>query len=154
MSDAKRRLAQVFPPGEFIREELEARGWTQGDLAVILGRPIQIVNGIVNGKKIVTPETAKALGAAFGTSAEFWMKLEATYRLSLAPPVDPGIMLRSKKVSTDIKAKGTKLTTANKPSSPQHRPKAKRPPKATPAPKRVRGLAARDSTRRGDPECK
>src|SRR5436189_6436897 len=49
MSDAKRRLAQVFPPGEFIREELEARGWTQGDLAVILGRPIQVVNGIVNG---------------------------------------------------------------------------------------------------------
>ena len=24
--------AEVFPPGEFIREELEARGWTQGTL--------------------------------------------------------------------------------------------------------------------------
>ena len=25
--------AEVFPPGDFLREELEARGWTQADLA-------------------------------------------------------------------------------------------------------------------------
>ena len=27
--------AEVFPPGEFIREELEARQWTQADLAQV-----------------------------------------------------------------------------------------------------------------------
>ena len=32
----ERKPAEVFPPGEFLREELEARGWTQGDLASIL----------------------------------------------------------------------------------------------------------------------
>jgi HTH-type transcriptional regulator/antitoxin HigA len=33
--------AEVFPPGEFIREELDARGWTQEDLAKILGRQLR-----------------------------------------------------------------------------------------------------------------
>ena len=61
MSRPKRSVARVFPPGDFIREELEARGWTQRDLAEILGRPIQAVNSIVNGKKEITPETAVAL---------------------------------------------------------------------------------------------
>ena len=76
------RPAEVFSPGEFIREELEARGWTQGDLAEIMGRPIQVVNGIVLGKKIITPRTAQELAAAFGTSAEMWMNLQTAYSLS------------------------------------------------------------------------
>ena len=29
----ERRLAEVFPPGEFIADELAARGWTTRDLA-------------------------------------------------------------------------------------------------------------------------
>ncbi len=76
--------AQVFPPGDFIREELEAREWTQGDLAEILGRPVQMVNEIITGKKAITPETAKELAAAFGTSAEYFLNLENAYRLKLA----------------------------------------------------------------------
>jgi HTH-type transcriptional regulator / antitoxin HigA len=75
--------AQVFAPGEFIQEELEARGWTQEDLAEVMGRPRRLVNELVLGKRAITPETATELGAAFGTSAEVWMNLEAAYRLSL-----------------------------------------------------------------------
>ncbi|MFO0891805.1 MAG: HigA family addiction module antitoxin [Isosphaeraceae bacterium] len=95
MSRAKRSVAHVFPPGEFIREEHEARGWTQGDLAEILGRPYQAVNAIINAKKAITPETAVALGAAFGTSAEFWINLESAYRLSKVGPADPTIEARA-----------------------------------------------------------
>jgi HTH-type transcriptional regulator/antitoxin HigA len=76
--------ANVFPPGEFIRDELEARGWNQADLAFILGRPLQTVNEIIAGRKAITPETAKGLANAFGTSSELWMNLETAYRLSLA----------------------------------------------------------------------
>jgi len=47
--------AEIFPPGEFIREELEARGWTQGDLAHIMGRPLRLVNELIAGKKQITP---------------------------------------------------------------------------------------------------
>ena len=53
--------AEVFAPGELIREELEARGWTQVDLAEILGRPVRLVNELVAGKKQITPDTAKGL---------------------------------------------------------------------------------------------
>ena len=76
--------AEVFPPGEFIREEIEERGWTQEDFAEILGRPVRLVNEIIMGKRGITPETANGIAAAFGTSAQFWMNLESMYRLSLA----------------------------------------------------------------------
>jgi len=95
---AGREPAEVFPPGEFIREELEARGWTQGDLAAVLGRPVSAINEIINGKKRITAETAKALAAAFGTSAQVWMNLENTFRLAKAGPPDPEISRRAKKL--------------------------------------------------------
>lgn len=76
--------AEVFPPGDFIKEEIEARGLTQDDLAEILGRPFRAINEIIAGKRGITPETAKGLGEAFGTGAQYWMNLESAYRLSLA----------------------------------------------------------------------
>jgi HTH-type transcriptional regulator/antitoxin HigA len=91
-------VAQVFPPGDFIREELEARGWTQGELARIIGRPIQVVNAIINGKKEITPETAVALGAAFGTSAVLWLNLQVAYRLAQAGEPDPAIENRAREL--------------------------------------------------------
>jgi HTH-type transcriptional regulator/antitoxin HigA len=56
---ADRKIAEVFPPGEFIKEELEARGWSQVDLAEIIGRQPNVVNEIVMGKRSITPETAR-----------------------------------------------------------------------------------------------
>lgn len=94
----------VFPPGEFIREELRARGWTQSDLANILGRPVQAVNEIIKGKKTVTPETALGLAAAFGTSAEVWLNLENTYRLSLVKS-DPHDVSRRSRLYSLVPAK-------------------------------------------------
>ncbi|MCC7143374.1 MAG: HigA family addiction module antidote protein [Candidatus Eisenbacteria bacterium] len=73
---------EVFPPGDFIREELDARGWTQDVLAEVLGRPARLVSEIITGKRAITPETAQGLGEAFGTGAQVWMNLEAAYRLS------------------------------------------------------------------------
>jgi len=99
MSGSNRSPAQVFPPDDFIREELDARGWTQRDLAEILGRPTQAINAIINAKKEITPKTAVALGAAFGTSPEFWLNLESAYRLSKVGPADPTIEVRARKRS-------------------------------------------------------
>jgi len=82
MMNTTQRPAEVFPPGEFIREELEERGWTQEELSEILGRSPRLVNEIIMGKRGITPGTANALGAAFGTSAQLWMNLESMYRLS------------------------------------------------------------------------
>lgn len=79
---ADRVPAEVFPPGDFIQEEITARGWTQENLAQILDKPLPTVNQIIKGKRAIIPDTARRLGAAFGNSAQFWMNLEATWRLS------------------------------------------------------------------------
>ena len=77
-----RKPAETFAPGDFLKEELEARSWTQSDLAEILDRPVAVVNEIIAKKRRVTPETARGLAAAFGTSAEYWMNLESSFQLS------------------------------------------------------------------------
>lgn len=76
--------ARAVPPGAILRMELEARGWSQRDLAQIVNRPVQAITEIVKGTKQVTPETALSLAAAFGTSPELWSNLESNYRLALA----------------------------------------------------------------------
>ncbi|MCK4340252.1 MAG: HigA family addiction module antidote protein [Phycisphaerae bacterium] len=78
--------AEVFAPGEFLREELDARGWTQGDLAEILGRHPRDISEIITGKRAITPETARGLEQALGTSAMFWLNLDSAYQLSRTKP--------------------------------------------------------------------
>jgi HTH-type transcriptional regulator/antitoxin HigA len=74
--------AEVFPPGEFLKKELVARGWSQIELSEILARPPRVVSEIISAKRAITPETAKGLAAALGTSPELWMNLESDYQLS------------------------------------------------------------------------
>jgi HTH-type transcriptional regulator/antitoxin HigA len=79
---SERQAAEVFPPGDFIKEEIDARGWTQNDLADITGKSVRLISEVVSGKRAVTPDTARALADAFGTSAQFWMNMESAYQLS------------------------------------------------------------------------
>lgn len=82
-------IAEVFPPGEFLKDELEARGWNQTELADIMGRPVRLINEIIAGKRAVMPETAVQLAHAFGTSPELWLNMESRYQLSkVSEPVD------------------------------------------------------------------
>ena len=41
--------AEAFPAGEYLRDELEERGWTVTEFAEILARPLQVVSEILNG---------------------------------------------------------------------------------------------------------
>jgi addiction module HigA family antidote len=66
--------------GRILLRELEARGWSQRDLAAVMGRSYQAINQIVRGVKCITPETARELAQAFGTSPELWMNLEVNCR--------------------------------------------------------------------------
>jgi len=79
-----RTPAQVFPPGEYLEEELDARGWTQEDFARILGKPLPTINRILKGKVAITPDTAKKIAAALGTSPEVWINLESMWQLHQA----------------------------------------------------------------------
>jgi HTH-type transcriptional regulator/antitoxin HigA len=86
MSPDRIQPAEVFPPGEFIREELEARGWRQSDLAEITGRSIAEISRIINGKTEISKETAQQFGVAFETGPEYWLNLQLAYSLATLPP--------------------------------------------------------------------
>ncbi len=75
--------AEAFPPGEFLRDELEERGWTQKQFARIIGRHQSFVSSIISGKRTLSPDAAVLFSAALGTSAQFWMNLDTAYRLYL-----------------------------------------------------------------------
>jgi len=73
--------AEVFPAGEYLRDELDERGWTVTEFAEIIGRPIQAVSEIINGKKEITTDTACSIADALGTSPDLWLNLQTNYRL-------------------------------------------------------------------------
>jgi len=83
--------AEIFPPGELLKDELEARNWSQTEFAEIIGRPVRLINEIIAGKKAITPETAAQLGASLGTSAQLWLNLESQYQLSKIETPDESI---------------------------------------------------------------
>jgi len=86
----------VDHPGTFIKEEIEERGWTQLDLAYILGRQVQAINPILSGKRGISVDMAKALGMAFDMSPEFFINLQKIYDLSQAQEPDLGIARRAR----------------------------------------------------------
>ncbi|MCC6863399.1 MAG: HigA family addiction module antidote protein [Rhodobacteraceae bacterium] len=88
-------LSEVPHPGEFIKDELEARGWLQRDLAYILGVSEQAINPIQSGKRGISPEMALAFSKAFDISPEYFMNLQKAYDLSIARAADPAIERRA-----------------------------------------------------------
>ncbi|WP_299620871.1 HigA family addiction module antitoxin [Pelagibius sp.] len=90
----------VEHPSVFIREELEARGWSQVDLAYILGISTQQLSPLLNGKRDISPDMAVALGDAFDVPGEFFANLQMLYDLNKAKKPDPGVRTRANWIST------------------------------------------------------
>lgn len=75
----------AIPPGEYLAEEIEARGISQKELSRRMGRPLNTINEIINGKKAITAETALQLEEVMPEiPARFWLNLETDYRLTKA----------------------------------------------------------------------
>jgi addiction module HigA family antidote len=75
-------LKNRIHPGDFLREELAERGITQTALATHIGVAPGIINLICNGHRGISPEMAKKLAAAMGTTPELWMNLQTSYDLT------------------------------------------------------------------------
>ena len=71
-------------PGEHLAEELDALALSAAELARRLDVPTNRVTAILNGQRAITGDTALRLAHFFGTSAEFWLNLQALYDLRLA----------------------------------------------------------------------
>jgi addiction module HigA family antidote len=100
---------EAFPPGDLIRDEIEYRGWTQSDLAQIMGRPLQAVNELINGRKAITARTARELEAALGPDAQFWLNMETSYRLYKEAQADPEIRVRARERAAPVEKIGGRL---------------------------------------------
>jgi HTH-type transcriptional regulator / antitoxin HigA len=83
------------PPGFYIKEELDARGWEQVDLAYVLQMSPQQLNPILSGKNSITASLAVRLGDAFDMPPEFFSNLQKDYDLSRVSS-DPGVRTRAK----------------------------------------------------------
>ena len=66
-------------PGEVLSEELEARGWSCGDLASQIGSSEQSVRQVLRGRAKVTKPFADKLETALGVSADFWLRMQSSY---------------------------------------------------------------------------
>jgi addiction module HigA family antidote len=79
----KKRLHSVHP-GEVLSEEfLNPMSLSQNRLALNIGVPARRINEIVLGKRGISADTALRLAKFFGTSAEFWLGLQAQYDLDV-----------------------------------------------------------------------
>jgi len=71
-------------PGRILKQKLAEKGWSQGELAAILGVSRQTVYLILAGKANVSKEMAAKLAAAFGNPAAEWLKWDSLHKLSVS----------------------------------------------------------------------
>jgi len=73
---------RAIHPGEILREEfLVPLGLSANALAMALRVPAPRVNDIVRERRAISADTALRLARYFGTSAEFWLGLQADFDL-------------------------------------------------------------------------
>jgi addiction module HigA family antidote len=80
-----RNKVRPIHPGEvLLKEFLTPMHLSQNRLALAVGVPPRRINEIVLGKRSVSADTALRLARFFGTSAKFWLGLQADYDLDIA----------------------------------------------------------------------
>jgi HTH-type transcriptional regulator/antitoxin HigA len=86
-------------PGTLVREAMELKGWTQSDLAFALGTTTAAINQILNDKRSISHNMARALEVALGQSAETFARVQAEWDLRHAEDPDPSVLARSRILS-------------------------------------------------------
>ena len=71
-------------PGANLKDSVEAEGWSVNEFAARLGIHRTHASRLLNGHCGVTPAVALALERIGWRNAEFWMRRQASYDLSVA----------------------------------------------------------------------
>ena len=79
----EKTLHPVHPGEVLLGEFLKPMDISQNKLAINISVPARRINEIVLEKRGVTADTALRLAKFFGTSAEFWLGLQAQYDLDV-----------------------------------------------------------------------
>ena len=80
---AAKRLAPVHPGEVLLEDFLKPLGLTQYRVAKALSVPPRRINEIVHRTRSISADTALRLARFFGTSARFWLNLQAAYDLDV-----------------------------------------------------------------------
>jgi len=83
----------VTAPGDTLHETLETIGMSQSELAQRTGYSEIMVEGIIRGKEIITPEFAAQLEKVLDVPAEFWLRYDKRYQEWLAQPQPEKILV-------------------------------------------------------------
>jgi addiction module HigA family antidote len=87
MSISRKKTEHGVPihPGEFLREDfLVPLGLSANALALALRVPVTRISEIVRERRGITADTALRLARYFGTTPDYWMKMQMSYDLALA----------------------------------------------------------------------
>ena len=71
-------------PGVILQKELDARDWTQRDLAYVLGADETTINKTIKGRYRISPDVARALAGALGKDPRFFADLQSAYDVAHA----------------------------------------------------------------------
>lgn len=72
-------------PGEFLREDfLIPLGLSASALALALRVPVTRITEILRERRGIAADTALRLARYFGTTPDFWMKMQMAYDLAIA----------------------------------------------------------------------
>ena len=66
-------------PGNLIKEELEAREWTEKDLMIKTGISDEAIKAIIKGKCQISKTVAISLATAFDVSPKLFINLQKSY---------------------------------------------------------------------------
>ena len=69
-------------PGEGLKDDIEALHLTTAEAAKALGVTRQQLHRILTGLSAVSPEMALRLEAVIGSTADHWLRLQASYDLA------------------------------------------------------------------------
>lgn len=88
-------------PGEIIKHDcLEPLSLTVTDAARVLGVSRPTLSSLINGHNGVSPEMAIRLSKAFGSTPEFWLKLQMQYDLAQVSAKADQIMVERYRLPT------------------------------------------------------
>ena len=68
-------------PGKILKNELQARNFSQKGFASIIGMQPTMLNEIIREKRPITATVAILLEKTLGVPADFWMRLQYQYEL-------------------------------------------------------------------------
>jgi HTH-type transcriptional regulator/antitoxin HigA len=97
VKDEENKVQKAESPAEILRGAMKAKGWTQSDLAYVLGlRGGTGINLILSGKRGISAEMAKLLATAFDIPATSFALAQAQWELEQAPNPHPDVRARAR----------------------------------------------------------